>query len=188
MRRLVEKWGSKPGSIFESVALVSITLLLIGFYLYSSASVTVLWLLGWGVLAVICLILSLAASYAQVALNKDKEEQTEYRISYQLIETLKTKEMLPDVIFGLERLIQWHGKDSFKGQTEFLQELEKVFGSERLKEVETTLLKYARVPRTSESSAKSSDSAAPLPASPSGTVSQSADNGAHAPATLTFHG
>lgn len=150
MRRLVQTWGSKPGSVFEAVALVSVTLLLIGFYLYSSGSVTVLWLVGWGALAAICLVASIVASYYQVEEDTKRDERTEYRISYQLIETLKTKEALPDVTFGLERLILFQGERTFDGQTAFLQELEKTFGSVRLKEVETTLLKYARGPRTTK--------------------------------------
>lgn len=189
MRRLVQMWGSKPGSILEAVALVSITLLLIGFYLYSAGSVTKLWLTVCTTLALVGVVGSLVASYYQVAVNKERDEDTEYRINYQLIETLKIKEALPDVIFGLERLIRWKNEHVFKGQTEFLKELEKVFGSARLKEVEATLLKYARAPISHDSEVRTTGNGGPprtLPKEP--TVDQATDNGAQAPATLTAHG
>ena len=194
MQRLVKKWGSKPGSIFEAIALVSITLLLIGFYLYSSDSVTALWLVGWGALAAISIVGSIVASYYQVQENNNRDETTEYRISYQLIETLKTKEALPDVTFGLQRLILFQGERTFDGQTSFLKELEKTFGSVRLKEVEATLLKYARGPRSTKSLKTTvAEAAGGLPSDNGGpaatdSVVKPTDNGSPKPAATLSAG
>jgi hypothetical protein len=189
MRRLIQVWGSKPGSIFEAVALVAITLLLVGFYLYSAGSVTRVWLIVCTTLAIVGVVGSLMASYYQVAETQRREEHTEYRINYQLIETLKTKEALPDVIFGLEGLIRWKTEHVFKGQAEFLEELEQVFGSERLKEVEATLLKYARAPISHDSDIQSTGNGGPPLTPPKELpVAKGTDNGAQAPATITAHG
>ena len=64
---------------------------------------------------------------------------------HQLVETLKAKETPPDVIFGLEELLNKRGKVTASSEKELSQLLTDTFGWERTKEIDQLIMKYALV-------------------------------------------
>lgn len=136
--------NSKLSSIFEAISLVSITLLLIGFYLYASGSIASEWLYLFGFLVEVGIFGSIAASYREIKRITSKAEATKFRVSRQLVETLIAKQAPSDVIFGLKKMIN-EGDQPIQGEIKFLKQLEVVLGIERTSEVQPMILKYARV-------------------------------------------
>jgi hypothetical protein len=137
--------AAKAGSVFEAVTLISITMMLIGLYLYSSGSRSGAWVVVFAILTVIGIAGSIVASYRVVGEGQSVDENTEFRINAQLVQTLKTKQMFEDVVFGLENVIK-NGDVCIKGKRDFLRVLEATFGTERAREVDVMILKYAAVP------------------------------------------
>lgn len=136
---------SKRGSLFEALSLVSITLLLIGSYLYASGSIAAVWLTVFGILVLVGMVGSIGASYHNIDETRRIAATTKFRISRQLIETLIAKQIPTDVIFGLKKMIR-NGDVMVEGETLFTNQLESCFGKERSSEVQGIIMKYARVP------------------------------------------
>jgi hypothetical protein len=132
------------GSVCEAVVLVSITLIMIGLYLYASGSVTVIWLVLCGIVMGVGIAGSVAASYLQIREAREIAENTTYRITPQVVATLVANKVFSDVIFALENTLQG-GDVTIVGKSQFLRWLEETFGTERSKEVNTMILRYARV-------------------------------------------
>ena len=135
---------SKLSSIFEAISLVNITLLLIGFYLTASGSISSWWLVLFGFLVVVGIVGSVAASYRNIENASRIVESTKVRVTRQLLETLIAKKMPSDVIFGLNNMIK-DGDRPIQNEIEFLKQLEVTLGIERSREVKAVILKYARV-------------------------------------------
>ena len=137
--------NSKTASFFEAVSLVSITLLLIGFYLYASGSIRGSWLGLFGILMVVGIVGGIAASYHQIDKSRRIAGARKFRVTRQLVKTLIAKEVPPDVIFGLKEMIK-DGDLTSESEISFTKRLEACFGNERSSEVQGVIMKYARVP------------------------------------------
>lgn len=145
-RWLMQWFVSKLGTVFEAFALLCIAVMLIQLYLISSNFVGWGWFVTVAVIAVFFFLLSLLASYYSFTEDKEKDEHKQYRINHQLIETLKTKEAMPDIVYGLEKLLRRKGPLPRYTETEFSDVLKNVFGPKRAGEVESILLMYAEAP------------------------------------------
>ena len=184
MQWLIQKCLSKLDTIFEWLALLIIIVLLIQWYLLASGSVGWGWLLLVGFVAVVCVVGSFIAVYK----NTKKYKHTEYRITYQLIATLKAKETIPDVIYGLERFLLSNNELTRYSRSDFSRVLKNIFGPNRAQEVEPILMTYAEAPPTPESTEKKTDNGGQPPPLSKEAVAKTADNGAQAPATQTAQG
>lgn len=137
--------NSKLVSLFEALTLVSMTLLLIGLYLYASGSIGPGWLTLFTLLVQIGILGNIAASYHQINETRRIAGARRFRVTRQLVETLLAKQAPPDVIFGLSKMIK-QGDVVVEGETPFIKRLDEVFGKERSSEVQELILRYARLP------------------------------------------
>jgi hypothetical protein len=166
---------SKLSSIFEAISLVSITLLLIGFYLIASGSISWLWLRIFGFLVVVGIVGSVAASYRDIKNASSIVETTKVRVTRQLVETLIAKQVPSDVIFGLKNMIK-NGDQPVQSEHEFLKQLDATLGIERSREVQPIILKYAGV--AEDKSKPASPKQPTAPESPPAPVEQNATGAA----------
>src|SRR5678816_4336137 len=137
-----KKRDSKFGSVCEAITLISITLMLISLYLDSSDAKSAWWWIVFAIVSVIGIVVCAAVSYHQISETETAEEHTEFRITFQLVETLRAKDMFPDVIYGLEGLVKSRGNFTVVGKVDLLYLLSETFGWERTKEVEGLILRY----------------------------------------------
>jgi hypothetical protein len=135
---------SRFGSVCEAITLISITLMLISLYLDSADVKNAGWWIFFAIVSVIGIVVCIAASYHQISETEQVEEHTEFRITFQLIETLKVKEMFADVIYGLEGLVKTKGDFTVTGKENFSRLLADTLGWERAKEVDGLIMKYAQ--------------------------------------------
>lgn len=136
--------NSKLGSLFESLSLVGITLMLISIYLYASGSITAFWIALFGMLVWIGIVGSVAASYHQINKAETIAGSRKFKVSRQLLETLRAKHLPYDVLFGLENMIN-DGDLTVQGETALVKRLDAAFGKERSSEISAVILRYARV-------------------------------------------
>jgi len=136
--------NSKVGSLFEGLTLLSITLMLIGIYLYASGSIAAFWIVLFGMLVGIGIAGSIVASYYQIDKTEAMAETRKFRVSRQLLETLRAKNLPYDVLFGLKDMIK-DGDVTVQRETAFVERLDAAFGKERSREISAVIMRYAQV-------------------------------------------
>ncbi len=133
-------------SIFEGLVLISSTLLLCALYLNYVRHVAVR---PWIVIFSLAIPISFAgaawASYRAALMLAAQSECAKFRITRQTLRTLSAERMKRDVVDGLRDMLGDQREITFKGEKEFDDLLNDLFGPARACEIEPTIFKYARL-------------------------------------------
>ena len=120
---------------YEITMLLGLTLLVCGVFVLQGTLLYV-WSLVWAALAVASFFAATGKSYAAIKSYRAPE----FVINKQRIATLRAVSAPPDAIECLEKM---DGR-RFVGEKKFFRALERSLGSERTREVKTTVFKYVR--------------------------------------------
>ena len=136
---------NKVAQFCEALVLVCLTLLLCGLYVYFGRhhKAVLPWLLLCAALIPIAFICAIAASYMSNRMAGREAKAARFKITEQLILTLRAEKMPLDVRRGLGKIAD--PEKVIVGENRFLLLLEETLGKERTREIKAIVFKYARV-------------------------------------------